>query len=81
MNLDLSSPSPSPETPIRRGVFCCGHRMEVIETRECALGVRRRRECLSCGCRISTLELEAGHEDGKDLHPIGWQRVPNDWTI
>ncbi len=57
-----------------RGITCprCQGRTEVIDTRENARGIRRRRACLTPGCggRVSTLELQVPSGsaiDGRDL--------------
>jgi len=37
--------------------FCCGQRMQVVDSRTKDYGVRRRRRCRICGDRESTVEI------------------------
>lgn len=66
-----------PKRPVKddRGIRCptcgCGH-WRVIYTRA-AWGGRlvRRRECRSCGRRISTMERPTGEKSSGQEHPAG----------
>ncbi len=46
----------------------CGAKMEVRDSRPHAQGIRRRRKCLRCNQRLTTLEIAVA-EDGRDGMP------------
>ena len=38
----------------------CGANTKVIDVRDHDLGARRRRECIDCHCRYTTIEIPVG---------------------